>query len=312
MPTRNQPPIEGVIPILPTPFNDQGEVYEPDFTTLLNFCEYAGVGACGLPAYGSEYYKLTQEEVKRVIESAVSASDGRIPIVAQCNSMNTDSACLLAKHSAKVGANAIALELPRRFPYSDNQLMEFATTVGNSVDLPILIQDWNPGGTTVDATFVATLHKRCPNVIGIKLEEPNLGEKVRAIIDQTKGNVKVFEGWGGLYTLELLPAGISGIMPGTALADVMVAIFNTGQNDPAKAYDLAASFTPYLVFSLQNMEHFHHVEKAMLQRRGILSNPYIRDLTVELDSVSKKYLNLVLNQTCKALESHGFPIEPLN
>src|SRR5262249_39113682 len=78
----------------------------------------------------------------------------------------------------------------------------------------VLIQDFNPGGPTVNADFARALVQDCPNFRYLKLEEPLMAPKVRAIREATGDQVGVLEGWGGMYMLDLIPAGICGVMPG--------------------------------------------------------------------------------------------------
>ena len=147
---------------------------------------------------------------------------GRLPLMAQCNHGSAKGAAELARQNADIGAEVISFALPRQFPLTDDDQFEFARTVCDAVGTPVLIQDWNPSGSSVGAEFCAKLADVCPNFRYIKLEEPRMGPKVRAIIEATGGRVEVFEGWGGLYMLELVPTGIVGIMPGLALTDVLV------------------------------------------------------------------------------------------
>ncbi len=302
----------GVIPILPTPFDRKGTLYLADYERLLHFCKIAGVAAVGLPAYGSEFYKLDPHERTCALKAAIQTSKRRIPIIAQCNHGGAMAAADMARESEQLGADAIAFELPRRFPYAEPELLAFSSTIANAVKVPALVQDWNPGGITIGAEFVQQLHAACDNFSAIKLEEPNLGEKVRLIREATSDKIKIIEGWGGLYLLELLPAGISGIMPGTGLADVFVKIFQRAKSDLPGAFDDMAPFVPYLTFCLQNMEHFHHVEKALLHRRNILTQPHIREITVRPDSTALAYLDLLLDRTCRQIEKLGLLIKPLD
>jgi hypothetical protein len=36
--------------------------------------------------------------------------------------------------------------LPRAFAASENQLFDYARRVCDATDLPVIVQDWNPGG----------------------------------------------------------------------------------------------------------------------------------------------------------------------
>ncbi len=52
--------------------------------------------------------------------------------------------------------------------------------------------------------------------------------KVRAIREATSDQVGVLEGWGGMYMLDLIPAGICGLMPGLGAADLLQTVWTLG------------------------------------------------------------------------------------
>ena len=60
----------GVVPIIPTPFTLDEQIDENALERLVDFAVAGGVQAACLPAYASEFYKLTDEE-KQKIESLV-------------------------------------------------------------------------------------------------------------------------------------------------------------------------------------------------------------------------------------------------
>ena len=86
-----------------------------------------------------------------------------------------------------------------------------------------------------------------------------------------RGEVGVLTGWGGLYMLELIPAGICGLMPGLGLADLLNRIFWLAkEGDTDQAFHFFEKITPLLFFSLQHLELYHYCEKRLLQARGWL------------------------------------------
>jgi dihydrodipicolinate synthase/N-acetylneuraminate lyase len=81
-------------------------------------------------------------------------------------------------------------------------------------------------------------------------------------------------------------------MPGLALADVFARIWQLGlENDWSGAYALFTRITPYLQFSLQTFEQFHHSEKLLLCARGVLRSAAVRPVTIELDPDARRYLD---------------------
>jgi 4-hydroxy-tetrahydrodipicolinate synthase len=137
----------------------------------------------------------------------------------------------------------------------------------------------------------------------LKLEEPLCAPKFEAIIKATEGQVQVFEGWGGLYLLELVPVGIGGVMPGLAVADILQAIFTLRKNgDNERAFELFEKVMPQIFFSLQNMELFHYAEKELLIARGVLKNSVSRKAAYIPDASSVAYIKELNDRILKLVE----------
>ena len=291
-------PISGVVPIVPTPFVPGSEdIDAAALRRLVDFAVDAEAAAICLPAYGSEFYKLTDQERLDVVEVAVDQAGGRLPVMAQCNHGSAQGAAALARRNADMGAEVVSFALPRQFPLTDGDLFDYARVVCDAVTVPVLIQDWNPSGSSVGAEFCAELAAVCPNFLYIKLEEPRMGPKVRAIIEATGGRVDVFEGWGGLYMLELVPTGIVGIMPGLALTDRLVRAWRLAvAGEPAQALAAFEPLVPWLAFGLSDMEFFNALEKRLLVAFGLLQHATLRNPTVTIDADSLAYADFLIAQ----------------
>jgi 4-hydroxy-tetrahydrodipicolinate synthase len=296
--------LTGVLPVLPTPFTPDDEVDLPAVPQLVEFAKWCGVRTVVTPAFGSEFYKLDGGERQRVIETVVAQAQPRsLRVVVQCNHSTPRLAARLAGEAKSLGASAVSTALPRAFAASENQLLDYARRVCDATDLPVIVQDWNPGGRTADAEFFIALHKHCANFRLAKLEEPGIGDTVRKIVSATGGRVGVLSGWGGSYAVQLHGAGICGLMPGLSLADVFVRLWSKlDASDVQSALNDFSQIAPYLQFSLQNFEQFHHAEKHVLWRRGALANPFVRPVTVELDANSRSYLELLTKNLLAFIE----------
>jgi 2-keto-3-deoxy-L-arabinonate dehydratase len=171
-------------------------------------------------------------------------------------------------------------------------LREYLTGFLQSIpETPVLIQDFNPGGASISAPFIKQLMEENPNFKYLKLEEPLCAPKFEEIIRTTDGKIGLFEGWGGLYMLELVPIGITGVMPGLAVADILQKVFTLrkeGQHD--RAFELFERVMPQIFFSLQNMELFHYAEKELLIARGVLHNSIARKAAYIPDASSVSYI----------------------
>lgn len=298
----SEPLLEGVIPIIPTPFKEDESIDEAALRRLVDFACSCGIQAACLPAYASEFYKLTDEEKLQVVKIAVDQAKGRIKIVAQSNHPSLRSAIRLAQENVKNGAEIVSLAVPRIFSLPEDSLMEYLSGFLASVpETPVLIQDFNPGGASISASFIKKLMDKHPNFKYLKLEEPLCAPKFEEIIRVTEGKVGLFEGWGGLYMLELIPVGIAGVMPGLGVADILQKVFElrkSGQHD--KAFSSFERIMPQIFFSLQNMELFHYAEKELLTARGILTNSIARKAAYVPDESSRHYI-AELNERVLAL-----------
>ena len=284
--------LSGVVPIIPTPFTEQEDIDKDALKNLVDFAIGAGIKAACLPAYASEFYKLTDDEKLRVVKVAVNHSAGRIKIVAQCNHASLKVAVRLAQANVDAGAGVISIAVPRIFGLPEDSLKEYLSGFLKSIpQTPVLIQDFNPGGSSISVKFIKELMDEHPNFKYLKLEEPLCAPKFHDIIKTTEGNIGLFEGWGGLYMLELIPIGIAGVMPGLAVSDILQKVFTyriNGENE--KAFTLFEKVMPQIFFSLQNMELFHYAEKELLMARGVLKNSVARKAAYKPDASTKAYI----------------------
>src|SRR5215467_4250270 len=276
--------LNGIVPIVPTPFTIEEEIDWPSLRRLVDFACASGACAICLPAYASEFYKLSESERLQLVAEAVRQAAGRLPVLAQVNFVSLPKAVETAREVERMGASAIAAAVPRMFAFGEPDLRRYFDRLLSSIDIPLMIQDVNPSGPTVTARFVSDLHRAHPHFRWIKLEEPMMSSKVVAILEATGGEVGVLEGWGGMYMLDLIPAGICGVMPGLAISDLLVKVFQlAGNNDRAGAHKIHEAVLPQIVLSLQHLELFHHAEKRLLAARGILPEAVVRQLTLRLD-----------------------------
>ncbi len=156
--------------------------------------------------------------------------------------------------------------------------------------------------------FVAELHRAHPHLRYVKLEEPLMAEKVAAILQKTSGTVGVLEGWGGMFMLELIPAGICGVMSGLGISDILARVFRLAKNgDRDHAYELFQGVLPQIVFCLQNLELYHHAEKLLLEARGIISRSIVRQASRTLLENEAKHIRFLNSKILNLLDDHGFP-----
>jgi len=303
--------IDGIVPIIPTIFDKKERIDWSAFEALLDFACGIDVCAICLPAYASEFYKLSDDERRAIIAKEVEQSGRRVPVIAQANAGSALYTVELARFAQEAGAAAVCVAAPRMFAISENDLLRHFDRILSAIDIPLVLQDFNPGGPTVSTSFIAKLHRQHPHFRWVKLEEPLMAARIASILDATSGKVGVLEGWGGMYLLELVAAGICGVMPSLSLADLLARIFRLAEGGQRQeAYEVFTGVLPQIVFSLQNMELYHHAEKRLLAARGIVNETFVRDPRLELspfDAAHIDFLNANILALLERLKMPRFP-----
>lgn len=294
--------ITGIVPVLPAPFLPDEELDLDSLRRMVGFAADQGFSAACLPAYATEFYKLSIDERYALVGTAVEAAEGRIPIVGQSNHYSAKLAAAIAKRNAELGASAISVAVPRLFAISEEDIFRFLATIAEATPLPLMVQDFNPGGATVSAALVKRLNKAYPHFRYLKLEEPLMAPKVAEILAETGGAVQVLEGWGGMYLLEGISAGVCGAMPGLSVADLLQEVYDLAAGgDLNAAMDRFERVLPQIVFSLQNLELFLYMEKLLLVRRSLLSHATVRAATLTPDPDTLKHVELLAARVLSAV-----------
>ena len=101
--------LRGIIPVIPTPFTENGQYVDyENFEKLVHMAIQDGAHALCLFAAGAEFYKLTMEERKELFIRAVRANRGRVPLIATVSSHATILALWEALYYESKGAQAFS------------------------------------------------------------------------------------------------------------------------------------------------------------------------------------------------------------
>jgi 4-hydroxy-tetrahydrodipicolinate synthase len=156
----------GSIPALVTPFA-AGRVDEAIFRDFVNWQIEQGSNALVPCGTTGEAATLSDDEHRKVIEIAVDAASGRVPVIAGCGSNNTAHAIELTKSAKEAGANA-ALHVPPYYnrPNQDGIYAHLAAVA--ELDFPIVL--YNVPARTITDIAVETMARlaKLPNVVAVK------------------------------------------------------------------------------------------------------------------------------------------------
>ncbi len=159
---------KGIIPAMVTPVTADGKINAQALRKLTNYLIDGGVH--GLFPVGSqgEFYALTFEEKKRVIEIVVEEARGRVPVYAGTGAITTREAIALTKMAEEAGVSAVSILTPFFIRPNDDELFEHYKMITNATRLPVLLYN-NPQrtGVPISADFVVRASK-IENIVGIK------------------------------------------------------------------------------------------------------------------------------------------------
>jgi len=273
------PGLRGVFPMLPTPFDEEGQIVWNDLDRVIAFEIDHGVHGIAALGLGGEASFLTESERLAVAEYVLQRVNGDLPTIIGASAQDTAASCRLAKHAVEHGATAVMVA-PPSLPDIDRSLLrqhylEVATATSPA---PLMIQD-APAyvGVSLDVEFVCDLATERPNVKYAKSEAVPAGQRTAELVQAGVKGLKVFGGNSALYYLDVLGAGAVGIMPGCECPREYVAIFedySAGRRDKAAA--LFKKILPLLVFEIQSLSFFLACSKELLRRRGLLSSSTLR------------------------------------
>jgi 4-hydroxy-tetrahydrodipicolinate synthase len=93
-------------------------------------------------------------------------------------------------------------------------------------------------------------------------------------------------------------------MPGLAVSDILQNVWEGTRNGKKDAaYETFQGVLPQIVYSLQNLEFFHHAEKSLLEARGVLPNAEVRDATLTINEIDRAHIEFLNRKVLELLHS---------
>ena len=158
----------GVFTALITPFTETGI----DVAAFESFIDWQiaeginGIVPCGTTG---ESPTLSHAEHRSLIQTAVKAAGGRVPVMAGTGSNSTAEAIEFTQHAEKAGADAALVVAPYYNKPTQEGLFQHYKAIANATALPIFIYNI-PGRSVINLSDVtiARLAEACPNIAGVK------------------------------------------------------------------------------------------------------------------------------------------------
>jgi len=199
---------------LVTPFRS-GEVDEDALRSLIEWQIQSGSHGLSVTGTTGEPTSLSIDERERVIEIAVRAAAGRVPVVPGTGSNNHEETLRLTAFAGQVGADAVLVLVPYHVRPTQEGLYQHFRAVARATPLPVIVYNI-PGRTAVnmDVETLARLRRDCDNVVGVKESNKDF-EHVNRVLQRCGRDFLLFSGIE-LLCYPVLAIGGAGFVSATA------------------------------------------------------------------------------------------------
>jgi len=268
----NKPLLRGVLPVLHTPFREDGEI---DVEVLEKEIDWAfETQADGVVvAMVSETLRLGYHGRRELATHVCRAVRGRGTSVISVGAESIREAIDFAQHAQGLGADAVMAIPPVATSLSGDMTVEYFGAIARSISIPLVVQDASSYvGAAIDlSVYLRLLSEFGEHRIFFKPEASPLGPNLSKLRDGSLGKARIFEGSGGINLVDCYR---------------IVALWRALQaGDESRIYRLSLPICALTALQLQaGLDGFLAIEKYLLQKRGIFRNTLrIRPYSWELD-----------------------------
>ena len=291
-----------VIPMV-TPLTEDDKVDVASLERLTDYCIDAGLDCLYPCGTTGEMMYLSVEERKLAAETVIRQAAGRVPVFVHVGAWNTADTVELAQHAAACGADGIGVVTPAFYSISDRGLIEYFTTVAQSVpdDFPVYLYGIKQNAINdINPHICEEASKKCPNIVGAKYSFGDM-TMIQNLMTVNQGRFDVLVGPDHMLTAAY-SMGSKGTVSGNAMIvkEHYVALWEALEK---KDYDLAAKIQKRVnVLNSIMMDTGMNIAvyKAILKRDGIISTAKMRRPMEDLPADVEKS---VINQL-EALDYH--------
>ena len=264
---------------LVTPFKEDLSVDYDQLEKFIDFQIDNGTDSIVICGTSGEASTMSHDEQIEVVSACVSHVNGRVPVIAGAGANCTDEALNLAKRSEKAGADGLLVVTPYYNKATQKGLEEYYTTVGNSVDIPIIMYNV-PGrtGTNIQPATAVKIAKSVDNIVAIKEASGDIGQ-VATLAALADGCLDIYSG-NDDQVVPLLALGGKGVI--SVLSNVV----------PRETHDMVMKFLEgdvkgSLDIQLKYMDVIHNLfsevnpipAKRAVAEMGYCKNIFRRPLT---------------------------------
>lgn len=263
--------LSGSITALATPFDASGALDMAAWHAMLEHQIEAGTQGLIVAGSTGEAAMLSDAEFSSLIQTAITAVDGRIPVLAGAGLSGTEKTLAQCRRARDAGADGVLVVTPPYVRPTQDGLRRHYETLADALDVPLVLYNV-PSRTGVDLLpeTIAALAPH-PRIVGIKeaVAEP---ARMAALLPLRAPDFCVLSGDDGT-ACEALLAGADGVI--SVVSNVIPAAFRSfcdlaraGDAGAARALDAEQS----LLYGTMALEPNPIPVKALLAAMGLCQN----------------------------------------
>jgi len=296
--------INGVFPVLPTPFAPDGAPDVAAFLRLADFAIEAGVDGVVFPGMASEVETMSGAERGALVAALGAHLGGRVPFIVGASHADPAESAARAREGQAAGAVAAMIMAPPQAGQDIAKHVAFYAAVAEAAPgIAIMLQNAPaPNGAGLSPEAVAAITAQVPAIRTVKEETLPCGQHVTRILAAASTLDGVMGGAGARFILDELARGACGTMPALELADAHVALWRAWQRgDRAEARRIYTLTLPLLAFQ---MTFRVRATKEVLKRRGLLTHTDARAAGPKLDAGDMAEIGELLATAAPTLAIH--------
>jgi len=188
-----KPLFRGVCASTVTPFNQRGDLQLDLLPAHIDWILSEGAQAISPLGSSGEFPAMEMTDRRRVLEAAIDACNGRVPVVAGTHAYSTRHTIELSRHAEKAGADALLIVPPFYMAPTPSQTLDHYRRIAAAVSIPIVLYH-NIPLTAIDLNteHLLTLHEEGA-IGGVKMSnsEP---DRICQLLQATGGDLPVYAG----------------------------------------------------------------------------------------------------------------------
>lgn len=287
--------LQGIVPILLTPFDEDGQIDFGDLAGEIDATLDTGVHGIGI-AIGSEIFKFGPDDRKQLLTAVVGRVAGRVPVVMNTSAPGTALAVNLARDAAQAGADRLMIWPPDFFPINAEAVAGHISAIAAASGLPIVLQDVPQA--PIPPGLALSIADRVPLVDTIKVETQPTVDKVGQMQAAAGERLSVLGGAGGGTLIEEYRRGARGTMPFASQAREFMAAWScleAGDEAGAEAI-VEQRILPVSRLGFQAGDLFYHIHKEALRRRGVFKTAHVAAPTHDPDTITRGEIDRLLTR----------------